>query len=64
MFAILQSILVYGIMVWVMTYNANRVLKRQFIPKDFRDFITDKNVLIPLMVFSFFAASTVSLLTE
>ena len=56
MFAILQSILVYGIMVWVMTYNANRVLKRQFIPKDFRDFITDKNVLIPLMVFSFFAA--------
>lgn len=56
MFTIVQSILVYGIMVWIMTYNAKRVLVRNFVPKTFKQFITDKNILVPLLVFSLVAA--------
>lgn len=43
-------------MVWIMTYNAKRVFVRNFVPKTFRQFITDKYILIPLLVFSFVAA--------
>ena len=56
MFAIIQSILIYGTMVWIMTYNAKRVSVRDFIPKTFNQFITDKNILVPLIVFSILAA--------
>ena len=56
MFTIVQSILVYGILVWIMTYNAKRVLVRNFVPKTFKQFIMDKNILIPLIVFSILAA--------
>lgn len=56
MFAIIQSILIYGIMVWIMTYNAKRVFVRNFVPKTFGQFITDKNILVPLIVFSILAA--------
>ena len=56
MYAIIQSILVYGIMVWIMTYNAKRVFVRNFVPKTFNQFITDKNILVPLIVFSILAA--------
>lgn len=56
MFAIIQSILIYGIMVWIMTYNAKRVFVRNFVPKTFKQFITDKNILVPLLVFSLVAA--------
>lgn len=52
----LQSILVYGFMIWVMTYNANRILKRRFIPQSFIQFITDKNYVIPIIIFCFFAS--------
>lgn len=53
---ILQSLLVYGFMIWVMTYNAKRVLKRRFIPQNFKQFITDKNILIPILIFSLVAS--------
>lgn len=43
-------------MVWIMTYNAKRVLVRNFVPKTFKQFITDKNILVPLLVFSLVAA--------
>ena len=56
MFAIIQSILIYGIMVWIMAYNAKRVFVRNFVPKTFGQFITDKNILVPLIVFSILAA--------
>lgn len=56
MFAIIQSILIYGIMVWIMTYNAKRVFVRNFVPKTFGQFITEKNILVPLIVFSILAA--------
>ncbi len=51
-----QSIIVYGLMIWVMTYNAKRVFVRNFVPKTFGQFITDKNILVPLIVFSILAA--------
>lgn len=56
MFAIIQSILVYGIMVWIMTYNAKRLLVTNCIPTTFKQFITNKNILVPLIIFSIFAA--------
>lgn len=56
MFAIIQSILIYGIMVWIMTYNAKRVFVRNFVPKTFGQFITEKNILVPLIVFSILSA--------
>ena len=52
----LQSILVYGFMIWVMTYNANRVLRRRFIPQNFKQFITDRNIIVPILIFCFFAS--------
>lgn len=39
-----------------MTYNAIRVLKRRFIPQNFGQFITDKNIVIPILIFCFFAS--------
>lgn len=56
MLAILQSILVYGIMVWIMTYNAKIVLSRNFAPRTFVQFITNKNILVPLIIFSILAS--------
>lgn len=43
-------------MVWIMTYNAKRLLVRNCIPTTFEQFITNKNVLVPLIVFSILAA--------
>ena len=56
MLTIVQSILIYGIMLCIMTYNAKRVLARNFTPKTFSQFITDKNIFVPLIVFSILAA--------
>ena len=53
---VLQSILIYGLIIWIMTYNAARVLRRKFLPVNFRQFITDKNIIFPILVFCFFAA--------
>lgn len=39
-----------------MAYNADRVLKRRFIPHNFKQFIMDRNILVPIFVFCFFAA--------
>lgn len=56
MFTVIQSILVYGIMVWIMTYNAKRVLIKGIVPITFKQFITNKNILFPLILFSLLAA--------
>ena len=56
MLKILLSTLVYGIMVWVMTYNAQKTLNRDYKRTTFRKFIADKNILVPLILFSFLAA--------
>ena len=56
MLTILQSILVYGIMVWIMTYNAKKVMMQSHITVTFKKFITNKNILFPLIVFSILAA--------
>ena len=56
MLLILQSIVVYGFMIWVMTYNANLVLKRGVIPQNFKQFITDKNLIVSILIFSFIAS--------
>lgn len=56
MFTIAQSILVYGIMVWIMTYNAKRLLVKNCTPTTFKQFITNKNILVPLIAFSLIAA--------
>ena len=56
MWVIIQSILVYGIMVWIMTYNAKRVFARSIVPVTFKQFITNKNILFPLILFSLLAA--------
>lgn len=56
MLLILQSIIVYGFMIWAMTYNANRILKRGVVPQNFKQFITNKNLIIPILIFSFIAS--------
>ena len=56
MLKVLLSILVYGVMVWVMTYNAKKILNRDYKRTTFLKFITDKNILAPLILFSFLAA--------
>lgn len=56
MFTLLQSLLVYGIMVWIMTYNAQKVMKQRYLPVNFKRFIANKNILFPLVVFSILSA--------
>lgn len=52
----LFSIFVYGFIVFIMTYNAKKILDRSFVPTTFLQYITDRNILIPILVFCIFAA--------
>lgn len=43
-------------MIWVLTYNANCVLKRRFVPVTFKQFIVDRNIVIPIFIFCLFSS--------
>ena len=45
------SLIVYGLLIFIMMYNANRVLVRRFIPNNFSSFLLDRNYLIPILFF-------------
>lgn len=49
------SLIVYGLLIFIMMYNANRVLKRHFVPTKFITFISDWNYLFPIFAFALLA---------
>lgn len=53
---LIGSYLVYGLIISLMMYNASRVLNRRFIPKNTWDFITDRNYIVPIVLFALFAS--------